>query len=187
MNYEALQNTLKSKSNEIKRKTISLLVEHNEDYKNACKKQGNAEKDYLRLNLSKKQKTTIDNLLTWTAECNKEYSSLNYLAGLYDHHKFPNISENKSIQPFIKGQTISSFYNGMLVPTEIPFESKATSCVWEQIGKDEEKFISTLSAEQLTSFHQLSDNRTEGHSMSIEDSFSFGFQLGAKFLIDVLC
>lgn len=69
---------------ELKEKTLSNLLNNDLNYQKACEKQDTAEKDYLNMELLKEQRDIIEELLLWTDISNAEYSTLSYLAGLYD-------------------------------------------------------------------------------------------------------
>lgn len=76
---------------ELSEKTLYNLLNKDPTYQESCKNQGLAERDYLNLDLSKEQRETIEKLLLWTDISNAEYSTLSYLAGLYDGCKLSDI------------------------------------------------------------------------------------------------
>lgn len=69
---------------ELSEKTIQNLAAKDSEYQKACEEHGLAEKDYLNLKLTKEQREIIEKLLLWTDISNAEYSTLSYMAGLYD-------------------------------------------------------------------------------------------------------
>jgi hypothetical protein len=79
---------------ELSEKTLYNLLNKDPTYQESCEKQGLAERDYLNLDLSKEQRETIEKLLLWTDISNADYSTLSYLAGLYDGCKLSGIFHN---------------------------------------------------------------------------------------------
>lgn len=184
MNNNDFGESLKAKLDELKDKTLSHLLQEDGAYQNATVQHGIAESDYMHLNLTPEQKDVVDRLLTCTDEGNMEYSTLSYLAGLFDSQKiyklFAPATTSTSDCGFIK-----EFYQGSNIPVEKPFESASTLKVWKTYNELTESFISSLSPSQVIAFQALQVKQAEGQSMSFEDSFIFGFQTGARLLIDI--
>jgi hypothetical protein len=76
---------------ELSEKTLSNLLMNDIEYQRACESHGLAERDYLNLTLTKEQRDIIEELLLWTDVSNAEYSTLSYLAGLYDGCKLTQL------------------------------------------------------------------------------------------------
>lgn len=122
MSNETFLETLKSKLDKIRTKTLDQLLSQDEDYIQSCKRQGTAEESYLHLDLSPVQRTIIDNLLYWNDVSNMEYSSLNYLAGLLDSQKLLELFTDKN-STTDTNRAIRDFYNSVSIPVEKPYES----------------------------------------------------------------
>jgi len=177
---------LKAKIDELKEKTLSDLLNQDKEYLNSCEAHNLAEAEYLSLKLSKDQKEIIDKLLISTDTSNMEYSTLSYLAGIYDSPKYFNIfnfNENKEIE---ESSLIKDYYLGNFFPCEHDSESPSTSSFWKEIVNEESKFKLLLTESQLLAFNELYQKQMNGIGMSIEDSFVYGFQLGGKFMIEIL-
>jgi len=185
MNNDSFQELFKSKLDQIKEKTLYHLLSQDSEYQEACSQQGLAEGEYRHLNLTEEQRSTIDNLLQWMDGSNMEYSSLSYLAGLYDSQKLPSIFPNPRVAS-ANHTLIRDFYKGTFVPAEHPYETEGTKTIWRALEELENDFTANLSSEQLAAFKCIADKWLEGVGASVEDSFTFGFQLGTKFLIDAL-
>jgi len=185
MKNDSFQELFKSKLDPIKEKTLYRLLSQDSEYQEACTQQGLAEGEYLQLNLTEDQRSTIDNLLQWMDSSNMEYSSLSYLAGLYDSQNlssiFPEFHAASADHTLIR-----DFYKGTFVPAEQPYETENTRSIWRELEGLETDFNATLSAEQLVAFRDIADKLLEGVGASVEDSFTLGFQLGTKFLINAL-
>jgi len=91
MNNDDFTAILKLNIDEMKENTLSNLLAHDHEYKKLCKLQGKAEAEYLKLTLSTEQKEVITKLLTTTDSQNMEYSTLSYLAGLFDSHNWKKL------------------------------------------------------------------------------------------------
>lgn len=172
-------------SDDIKEITLSQLLEEDKSYQNSHTQHNLAEKDYINLNLSQEQRDVVDRLLSCTDENNMDYSSLSYLAELFDSSKLFKTLRFPS--PAVRSkQTFEDFYNGNLIPVEKPFESPSTLKIWEDLSTLSEDFASRLSPVQAVAFQTMRDKHLEGVTMSSEDSFFLGFQTGSKLLIDIL-
>jgi len=183
---EEFKEKLKAKIDELKENTLSNLLKQDTGYLNSCEDHHLAEADYLKLNLSKEQKEIIDKLLICTDASNLEYSTLSYLAGIYDSPKFLksfNFNENENSE---ESSLVKDFYLGNLFPCEDNFESPNTRRFWKEIVKEEAKFKTLLTESLLISFNELYQKQMAGIGMSIEDSFVHGYQLGSKFMIEIL-
>jgi len=185
MNNDSFQELFKSKLDQFKEKTLYRLLSQDSEYQEACSQQTLAEEEYLLLNLTEDQRSTIDDLLKWMDRSNMEYSSLSYMAGLYDCQKlssiFPEFHAASADHTLIR-----DFYKGTFVPAEQPYETENTRATWKELEKLETDFNTTLSAQQLVAFKAIADKWLEGVGSSVEDSFILGFQLGTKFLINAL-
>jgi len=128
MNNDDFTAILKSNIDEMKENTLSNLLGHDHEYKKLCKLQGKAEAKYLKLALSTEQKEIITKLLTTTDSQNMEYSTLSYLAGLFDSHNWKKLlsiapAANHTATP---NPIISAFYNGEIIPVEHNAETPNT-------------------------------------------------------------
>lgn len=90
MKNKTFQNTLKKVLTQMGEDTLNNLLKNDLSYQESSKKQEEAEKEYLSLDLTVEQREKIEKLLFWTDKNNAEYCSLNYLAGICDGKKLMN-------------------------------------------------------------------------------------------------
>lgn len=184
MTNDSFTQILKNKLDEMKDRSIDSYLSNDPEYQHAIKQQVLAEESYQQLNLTEEQKSTIDNLLHWIDTSNMEYSSLSYLAGLFDHQTIA--SPHPTVDNIlIKKQVLTDFYNGDLIPAELPFESQSTTALWKELYQSEKAFSSDLAEQQNQTYQQLFQQRETGVARSVEDSFTLGFRMGAKFIMDI--
>jgi hypothetical protein len=91
MDHKEFNDVLKKVLLELKEKTLNNLLENDLNYQAASEQQDIAERDYLNLTLTKEQREIIEEFLLWTDISNAEYSTLSYLAGLYDGCKLTQL------------------------------------------------------------------------------------------------
>jgi len=182
---DSFQELFKSKLDQIKEKTLYRLLSQDSEYQEACSQQTLAEEEYLLLNLTDDQRAIINDLLKWMDSSNMEYSSLSYIAGLYDSQKL-SPTFTKFYSASTDHELIRDFYKGAFVPAEQAYETQNTRIIWRELEALETNFNDSLSAEQLAAFKNIANKWLEGVGASVEDSFTFGFQLGTKFLIAAL-
>ena len=91
MEHKEFNDVLNRVLMELKEKTLNNLLKNDLNYQAVSEQQDIAERDYLNLTLTKEQRDIIEALLLWTDISNAEYSSLSYLAGLYDGYKLAQL------------------------------------------------------------------------------------------------
>ena len=81
---------------------------------------------------------------------------------------------------------IEEFYYGNIEPQELSSEYGSTlKKKLNSLVKNEDEFKEKLSEEEKKLFQEYTNSYSEFLSMSIADSFTSGFRLGAKFTYDV--
>lgn len=175
---------LKAKLDELKEKTLSNLLNKDKEYQQYCKEHCLAEDKYLKLKLTTEEKEVIDNLLAATDISDMEYSTLSYVAGIYDSHKYFHLFDFEEKTQSPKNNIINEFYLGNLIPCEHDSESPKTKKYWKKLVKKKYKFISSLTENQKSEYEQFFEAQMIGTCMRIEDSFVYGFQIGSQFMIE---
>jgi len=84
LNNDGNLENLKAKIDDLKAGTLYKLIMNDKQYNKIATEQRKAEKAYMKLKLSKKQRKIIDTLLSKTDEMNMEENTYSYLAGIYD-------------------------------------------------------------------------------------------------------
>lgn len=185
MSDTEFQTRLKSLLDEIRNETLSTFLEKDISYQECSEKLDLAEGAYMQLNLTNEQRKITDNYLFLLDASNTDYSTLCYLAGLCDSHKFPNIFICDSTKSPKQESVLKSLFNGSLFITDDFSESPKSRQCLKELYEQEKPFLASLSKEQQLLFDKIFDKRIEYHSFTSDDAFYYGFQLGVKILIDV--
>jgi|GEM_PF-303870 len=178
--------TIKSKINELKEKTLIEILIHDKHYQTIYTEKDIAEQEYRKLDLTKEQKKVVDKLLSLMDACNTEYGTLNYIAGLYDSQKPLNglnlfIEKENSQTPILR-----NFYRSKIFAKELFQESSESKMLCEKFDSKEQKYISSLTEKQHVSYSQLSRIKGKLLDSLLEDQFVCSFKLGAEFMLGIL-
>lgn len=192
MNEFDFWNNIKAQIDVIKEQTILEFLQHDEQYEKAKEEQAQAETVYMKLKLTEKQKNIIDNLLFWTDYSNSEYSTLSYLAGLKDSQRILKyfgtndlLKDTFKTNMEQKKDILESLYCGEIYPNEQMKESLELQNYWNEMLKEERKFVDTLTPLQEIFFKKILEMRMESLSMYTKESFIYGFQIGSKIVISI--
>lgn len=87
----------------LKEETVHHLLQSNADYQRECEEEGNAEQQYIQLDLTKHQRAVCNQLLDCRDRQDLDYSDCSYMAGLYDAFRimavlFPEKWEIEKVQ-----------------------------------------------------------------------------------------
>jgi len=176
---------VKAKIEELKEKTLHKLISEDKQYQECTKEYVAAEKEYLKLHLTKENREVIDRLLSMTDMSNMEHSTLSYVAGLLDSKIFTKVL-NTSIDTDEKNNNmLYQLYAGDLLPQELLKESPTTIKRWNELDEKEQELLSTLDEGQKKLFKAVTDRRQEVIASLIKDSFISYFSLGAKLVSEI--
>jgi len=76
--------SVKSKVDQLRDTTLQNILEQDNAYQKAVKRQTELEKEYLELNISESDRNVIGKFIDSIDLLNMEYSTYSYIAGLYD-------------------------------------------------------------------------------------------------------
>lgn len=185
MSNNQFQERLKTLLDEIRNETLPTFLDKDTSYQECSQKLDHAESAYMHLNLTEEQRKITDNYIFLLDASNADYSTLCYLTGLCDSHKYPNVFTSNSTAPSKQESILKSLFNGSLFITDDFSESPKSRKCLEELYEQEKPFIDSLSKEQKELFDEVFEKRTEYHTFTLDDAFYYGFQLGVKILVDV--
>lgn len=110
MNNERFTENLKYKLDELKEETVFSLTRKDPNYRKFSNELGQAETKYMALSLPSEQKTFIDYYISLIGNCNMEYSTINYLAGLIDGQKLGNLIPTSCNTGSSTSESILNYY-----------------------------------------------------------------------------
>ena len=136
MNNEHFNETLKAKLDELKEKTVFSLTKGDSNYRKLSSELGQAEKEYMALSLSTESKIFIDYYISLIDNCNMEYSTTNYLAGLIDGQKFGNLIPTNCNTECTTSESILKCYYQLHQPCAECYESSETLAFWKELNNN---------------------------------------------------
>lgn len=185
MSNSQFQERLKTLLDEIRNETLPTFLDKDASYQECSQKLDHAERTYMQLKLTDEQRKITDNYVFLLDASNTDYSTLCYLTGLCDSHKYPSVLTSNSANHSKQESILKRLFNGSLFITDDFSESPKSRQCLSELYEQEKPFIDSLTKEQKELFDVIFEKRTEYHAFTSDDAFYYGFQLGVKILIDV--